>query len=145
MIDAVLVFTGSFLAPASVPYESLLIAREVYGIVPEISIRLPSAAHVSLHCAQRKDGGIVEDNDTGHGIGAVHQRGGTFHDFHGMDAFAIHFHAMLITPLLAFLTDTVVDDKHTVVTQSTDDGFGNATARADLGNTGLFGNGINDV
>ena len=132
MIDAVLVFTGPFLAPASVPNESLLIAREVHGIVPEIGIRLPSAAHFGLHRAEGLNGGIVEDNDSCHGIGAVHQRGGTFHDFHGMDAFAIHFHAMLITPLLAFLTDTVVDDKHAVVAQTANNGFGNATARADL-------------
>ena len=109
VVNAVLVFAGSFLTPASVPDESLLIARKVDGVVPEVGIRLPSAAHGGLHRAEGLDGGIVENNDAGHGIRAVHQRGGAFHDFYGMNAFAIHFHTMLIAPLLAFLTDAVVN------------------------------------
>ena len=74
----------------------------------------------------------MEDNNTGHGIGAVHQRGGTFHDLNGVNTFAIHFHTVLITPLLAFLTDTVINYQHTVVTQSADDGFGDTATRSNL-------------
>ena len=132
MVDAVLVFTSPFLAPASVPDESLLVARKVDGIVPEVGIRLPSADYVGLHCAEGLYGGIVENDNACHGIGAVHQRGGAFHDFYGVDAFAIHFHTMFITPLLAFLTDAVVDHQYAVVTQSADDGFGDAVTRGNL-------------
>ena len=131
--------------PASVPDESLLIARKVDGVVPEVGIRLPSAAHGGLHRAEGLDGGIVENNDAGHGIRAVHQRGGSFHDFYGMNAFAIHFHTMLIAPLLAFLADAVVDHQYAVVSQSADDWLGDAASRSDLGYARLTGNGVNDV
>ena len=57
----------------------------------------------------------------------------------------VHLHAVLGTPLVSFLADTVVDDDKTVKAQATDHGFGDAAARGHLRHAGLMAERVDDV
>ena len=52
---------------------------------------------------------------------------------------------MLVAPLLSLLAHAFTHDHHAVVTQSADDGFGDAAARGQLAHARLVGDGVDDV
>ena len=62
-----------------------------------------------------------------------------------MDTGAIHFDAVLVSPLLPFLTDAVTDDNDAVEAHTADDRLGNAPAGGDLAHAGLRGDRADNV
>ena len=70
----------------------------------------------------------VKDDDPGQGVGAVHEAGGAFDDFDGMDVVSVQFDAVFVTPLLAFLPDAVRNDDDPVVAEAADDRFRNTAS-----------------
>ena len=87
----------------------------------------------------------MENEHASHGIGAVHETGGSFLYFYRTDVLSVNLYAMFVAPLLTFLPYAVVDDYQPVVAQSADYGFGDAATGRDLRNTWLVGYGIDDV
>ena len=79
----------------------------------------------------------MEDEYSRHGIGAVHQRGGSLQDLYGMDSGSVYLYTVLISPLLAFLADAVVNYDDTVVPQATDDRFRDGGTGGYLRHAGL--------
>lgn len=62
-----------------------------------------------------------------------------------MHIIAVDFNAVLIAPLLAFLTNAVVDNENAIVAQSANDGFGDGTACRYLTDAGQPTDGGNNV
>ena len=108
-------------------------------------IALILSRYVALHRIQRRHGCGVEEDNSGHGVGAVHQRGRAFQDFDGVDAGAIHLDTVLVAPLLAFLADAIGHNHHPVIAQAADNRFGNGAAGGNLAYARLPGDGADDV
>ena len=100
---------------------------------------------VSPHLTLSQCGLGVQDDHTRHRVRAIHQRGRTFQYLDASDAAAIDLYAVLVAPLLTFLTYTFAHDYYAVIAQSADDGFRNTTASGELAHAWLMGDGINDI
>ena len=87
----------------------------------------------------------MQDDDTCHSVRTIHQRCRTLQNLYRVHRTAIHFHAVLVAPLLTFLPDTFTHHHHAVVSQSADDGFSDAAACSQLGHAGLVCYGVNDI
>ena len=87
----------------------------------------------------------MQNHHACNGVAAVHERSWTFENFHGMNAFLIHFESVLVAPLLPFLTNTLVNDNDPVIAKTSDDRLRDACARAYLGKSGQVADGIDDV
>ena len=144
-VSFVLVFTGSFLAPSAIPYDASFVACKINGIVPQTVVRLELTSYGRRHLPKGHHGVLMQHQHTCHGIRTIHQRGGTFQYLDGMDSLGIYFNTMLVTPLLSFLTDAVIDCDNAVIAQSTDDGFGDSRACGDLINSRLTGDSVYDI
>ena len=136
---------GILVGKAGIPDQAVVVAGGIQGIIDKAVIALIFRGNAPLDRSRSGHRYRVEDEDAGHGIGAVHQRGGAFQDLDGMDAGSVDLDAVLIPPLLAFLADAVVHDDHPVVSQAADDRLGDGAAGGDLGHAGLPGDGADDV
>ena len=87
----------------------------------------------------------MHDYHAGHGIRAVHQRGRTFHHFNRVNCGPVNLNAVLVAPLLPFLSDAIVHHQHAVVAQSTNDGLRDTATGRDLRDAGMLGNGVDNV
>ena len=87
----------------------------------------------------------MKDNDSGQGIGAVHEAGRAFQDFCGVYSIAVHLHSVFVAPLLAFLAQPVGNHHYAVITQAADNGLGNTAAGGDLADTGLAGKRLDNI
>ena len=85
-----------------------------------------------MHSSARQRGSVMEDEYAGHGIRAIHQRGGAFEYFNVVHGLGINLNAMLIAPLLPFLSHTVVDSHDTVVAQTAHHRFRDAATCGNL-------------
>ena len=141
----VLVGVGVFVREASVPDESLLVAGEVQRVVNKSVFRLIFCGEACLHLALGLYGTAVEDDHSGHGIAAIHERGRPLQYLYRIHVLRVYFYPVLVAPLLSFLPDALVHDDDAVVAQSANDGFRDAAARGDLRHSRLTGNGIDDV
>lgn len=136
---------GIFVTETDVPDDAALVAPMVQAVGDQAAVALILTADSSRECPGSRVGFGVEDEDAGQGVGTVHEAGRTLDDFGGMDAVSVQFHAVFVTPLLAFLAETVGNDDDPVVAEAADDGFGDAAAGGDLAYAGLPGNGVYDV
>ena len=141
----VLIGMGHFVRETGIPYESLPMACEVEGVVEESVVRLIFRADGSLHLSFGQYGCSVKDEHTGHGIAAVHQRGRPFQNLHRVHVLTVDLDAVFVAPLLAFLPYAFIHDDDAVISKAADDGLGDATARGNLCNTRLLGDGVDDV
>ena len=57
----------------------------------------------------------------------------------------VDLYAVLVAPLLTFLSDALVHHDDTVIAQSADDGLRDAATRGDLRHTRLMGDGVDDI
>ena len=144
-VALVLIFPGVLLAPPPVPHHAPPVAGKVHGVVIELLVGLVLAAHARRHFSLRHHGGLVHDEHTGQGVGAVHQRGRPFQYLYGVYVLGVDLYAVLVTPLLPLLAYAVVDGDNAVVAQAADDGLRDAAARGDLADAGLTRDGIDDV
>ena len=87
----------------------------------------------------------MQDYNTRHSIGAVHQRGRALQYLYRTNTVAVDLHTMFVTPLLSFLAHALAHHHHAVVAQSADDGLRDAAARRQLADTRLVGYGIDDI
>jgi hypothetical protein len=121
-----------------------LLCRERYGSdVPAYGLNHWFRPQIFLMLEERGLG--MENDHTGHGIAAIHERGRAFQYLDRAHAAAIYLHAMFVAPLLAFLTHAFAHHHYAVVAQASDDGFRDAAARGQLADTRLVGNGVDDV
>ena len=141
----VLIGMGHLLTEPAVPHEAFLVAGKREGIMEEAIVGLIFRGGIHQHRPLGGHGRRVENHHTGHGIGAIHQRGGTFQNLHGTDSGGIYLHAVLVAPLLTFLAHAVAHDDDAVVAQSADDGFRDGTARGELRQSGQVADGIDDI
>ena len=141
----VLIGVGPFVGVAGIPHETALVAGDVEREVEETVVGLVFRRCLCPDFSLRQCRCTVEDEHAGHGVGAVHQRGGAFEYLYGMHAFAVYLYAVLSAPLLTFLAHALVHHDDAVVAQSADDGLGDAAACGNLCYTRLTGHGIDDV
>ena len=104
-----------FFTVTRIPSETFLIASDIERSPNEAVIGLIFSIHTSFDCTFGWGWHPFEYQHTAHGIGAVHQARGTFQDFDRSHLVAVDFDAMLVAPLLAFLTYAIIDDHDTVV------------------------------
>ena len=101
----------------------MLVTRKVDGIVKELVVCLVFRTDVHRHRALRHDGSLVQHQYASHRVAAIHQRGGAFQYLYRVYGLRVHLNAVLVAPLLSFLSDAVVHRHNAVVAQSADDGF----------------------
>ena len=87
----------------------------------------------------------MQYHHTGYGIAAIHERGRTLQYFHRMHTLLVDFESVLITPLLSFLSDTLVHDDHSVVAKATNDRLRDACSGTYLRQSRQVSNGIHNV
>ena len=133
------------LGPAPVPDQAVLVAGRVHRIAQKAVVGLIFRSGTDPDLSLRRYGCPVQHNYAGQGIRPIHQGGGTFEDLYGVDALGIHFHAVLVAPLLAFLPYAVGDHQHPVVAHAADHRLGDAPAGGDLRHAGLFGQRVNQI
>ena len=136
---------GQLLTETAVPHKALFIAGHRQRIAEQTVVRLVFRAHIGLHGTLGRRWGTVQDDHAGHGVRAVHQRGGSLQNLYRVHGSAVYLYAVLVAPLLTFLAHTFAHHHHAVVSQSADDGLRDGTTRRQLGNTRQFGYGVNDV
>ena len=122
-VNRVLIFVSQFLTVAHIPHIALLIAGKVERIVKHTIVGLVARSDATTHMSFAQCRRTMQDEDTSHRIGAIHQRGRTLQYLNRTDCLVVNLQSMFIAPLLTFLTNTVVDHQHTVITQTADDGF----------------------
>ena len=115
------------------------------GIGREAVVRLVLGREGSADFPGGPYGFRMEDEDAGQGVRTIHQGRRTLENLDGMDAGAVHFDAVLVSPLLALLADAVADHDNPVEAHPADDGLGNAPAGGNLAHAGLRGDGADDV
>ena len=141
----ILIRVRHLLAPARVPHKTFLVAGHLQRVVEEAVIGLVFRTDIGAHVALGQCRLRMHDDHTSHRVRAVHQRCRTLQYLDAAHTAAIHFHAVLVAPLLTFLAHTLAHHHHAVVTQSADDGFRDAAARRQLVHTRLMTDGVDDV
>ena len=133
---------GVFLAVTRIPNKALLVASKVERSPNQTVIGLIFSVYLTFDAAFGLGRHPFENQHTTQSIGTVHEAGGTLQNLHRSHFIGVYLDAVLVAPLLAFLTDAVVDDYDAVVAQSTNDGLGDAAACGNLRHAWLFGDGI---
>ena len=136
---------GEFLTESCIPHEAFLIARYGEVVAKETVVGMIFRAYICTSLTISHSGLSMQDDDTRHSVGAIHQRGRSFQYLYGVNAVAIHLHTMFVAPLLTFLSDTFAHHHYAVVTQSADNRFRDATTRSQLTDAWLMANGINHI
>ena len=134
-----------FITIAPIPYKTAFIAGCIQRVIKQPVIGLVLRCHISTDCSFGQYRIGLKINDTRHCIRTVHQTGRTFQYLNGMYTLRVYFNAMLIAPLLTFLTHTVIHHYNPVIPQTTNDRFRNASSGSNLRHPGLFGNGIDNI
>ena len=141
----ILIGVGHLVAETGIPHKPFPVARHVQRVTEESVVGLVLSAHISTQSTLGLYGLAVQDDHTGHGVRAIHQRGGAFQYLYRVDGTAVHFHAVLVAPLLAFLPHALAHDDDAVVAQPADDGLRDTAASGQLAHAGLMGYGVDDV
>ena len=114
-------------------------------IVVESVVRLILASDLYLHGSFLEGTFGMQYHHTGYGIAAIHERGRALQYFHRMHTLLVDFKSVLITPLLSFLSDTLVHDDHSVVAKATNDRLRDACSGTYLRQSRQVSNGIHNV
>ena len=122
-VHLILIRVRELLGVAQVPNRAALVARKVERIVEKSVVRLVFGLHIGAHRALRQRRLRAKHHHAGQGIGTVHQRSRTFQNLHRVHVGSIDFHAVLVAPLLSFLSDAVAHHRHAVVAQAANHGF----------------------
>ena len=140
-----LVGMGKLVTIADVPCPTLLVAAIVKRVVHETTVGMIFSVHIQAHLAQRHYGIGVEFEDTRQCVRAIEQARGSLEHLDRTHGIAVNLHTVLVAPLLPLLAHAVGNNDHTVISQSADDGLGNAAAGTHLRHTRQLGHRINDV
>ena len=111
----------------------------------QVVIALIFRTYIALYRTGRRIGHALEDEHAGQGVRAIHERGRSLENLYGVHRGSVYFNAVLVSPLLAFLTDAIVHHHHAVITQSADHGLGDAAAGGNGAQTRLGRQRINDI
>ena len=144
-IAIILVGMGCLVGVMPVPDKTADIACKADNVFPQALVGLILAAHMHLHHTFVEHGFGMQYHHASDGITTIHQRSGTFKDFDRMDSCRGYLEAMLVAPLLAFLAYALIDHHHAIVAQATDHGLRDARACADLRQTRLATDGIDEI
>ena len=133
-IAIVTVFVGmsQFLTSTHIPCHTTDIASTMERVAKQAIIGLMFRLHIQYCTAFRLHRGIFKDQDTGHGIRTIHKAGRALKNTYIIHTIGIDLYTMLVAPLLAFLTHTVINHNNAIIAQSTDYRFGYAISRRDL-------------
>ena len=129
----------------SVPHKSAMMTSRIQRIGKQPIVRLVLRTHVRPHFTIQRRWCTMQNQHTSHRIRTIHQRGRTFQYLHRANTLFIHFHTMFITPLLTFLSHSLVHHNDAVITQPTDDGLRDASTCSDLRHTRLLRHSINHI
>ena len=130
---------------AHVPHPRLLVASQAQRVAVESVVRLVLRVQLCPRLSLWQGGGTVHQQHTRHRVAAIHQRGRAFQNFHLVHPLSVYLNAVFVAPLLSFLSHPVAHGHDAVVAQPPDDGLRDAAARRHLGQSGLAGNGIDNV
>ena len=136
---------GKLVAVADVPRQTLLVAAKVERVIHETAVGVVFGVHVQAHLAQWHHRIGVELEYSRQGIRAVEQTRGALKHLDRTHGITVNFHTVLVAPLLSLLAHAVGNNDYTVITQSTDNGLGNAAAGAHLRHAGQLGHRVNNV
>ena len=136
---------GMFFAESGIPSKAFLVSGKIERSPQQSIICLIFSVYLAFYGAVRQGRHTFEHQHAAHSIGAIHEAGRAFQNLHRADLVGIDFYAVFVAPLLAFLTNAIVDDHNAVVAQPTDDGFRDAASRGDLRHAWLLGDGIYQI
>ncbi len=115
-----------------IPNETFFVSCQIKRISHQTIICLVVCQYISLYFSFGKHRSRKQINHSGHCIGAEHQTSRTFQYLSLINRLFINFDSVFITPLLSFLAYAIIYNHHAIISQTTNNRFGDTATGSDL-------------